>query len=75
LTKTSIDRKLKIPHIRFTSNEFLNTNGRIISGNLDFFNGLSVSFYFVNNIQTIETFFLINRFAVTLENEGDQGRF
>jgi len=62
-TETAIDRKLMMPNIRFSSNEFLNTNGRIISGILHFFNGLTGSSYFVNNIQTIEKFLPINRFA------------
>jgi hypothetical protein len=52
-----------MPHIRFSSNEFLNTNGRIISGILHFLNGLSGSSYFVNNIQTIAKFLPVNRFT------------
>jgi hypothetical protein len=64
-----------MPHIRFSPNEFLHTNGRIISVSLHFFNGLSGSLYFVNNIQAIETFFLIKRFADTFEDEGNPGRF
>jgi len=64
-----------MPHIRFSSNEFLHTNGRIISVSLHFFNGLSGSFYFVNNIQTIENFFPTKRFLIHLKMKATQAAF